>query len=339
MPNDVIYGILEDSNGRLWLSTNKGLSRFNPETGNFKNFDIRDGLQSNEFNSGAYTKTMEGSFIFGGVNGANEFHADSLTENTYLAPIVLTGFNIFDQPLELPQSISVTKEIVLSYEQNYFSFEFAALDFSTPSRNLYAYKLEGLDNSWINSGTRRFAGYTGIEPGEYIFKVKGTNGDGVWNEKATEIKITIIPPYWKTWWFNTLIILLMIGGIVLLIIFRVRHLIKIKTIEKKAEEKMRSKVAADFHDELGNRITKISLFSEILKSDNKEKSAKTKEYLNRINENASSLYNETRDFIWHLDPKKDTLHDLAIRLKTFGDELFDDTNTNFEYNEKLLILV
>jgi ligand-binding sensor domain-containing protein/two-component sensor histidine kinase len=332
LPNDVVYGILEDSKGFLWLSTNNGLSRFDPKIEKFKNYDIRDGLQSNEFNSGAYTKTIEGSLIFGGVKGANEFYPDSLYDNPYLAPIVITGFNVYDQPVSLPQALTTTKEIILSYEQNYFSFEFAALDFATPGRNQYAYKLEGLDNSWINSGTRRFAGYTGIDPGEYLFKVKGTNGDGVWNEKATSIRIIILPPYWKTWWFNVLLFLLIGGGITFLIMYRVRQLLKIKTIEKLAEEKMRSKVAADFHDELGNRITKISLFSEILKTDVNTTSEKTREYLNKINENASNLYNETRDFIWHLDPQKDSLHDLAIRLKTFGDELFDSTNTNFEFN-------
>ncbi len=122
-----------------------------------------------------------------------------------------------------------------------------------------------------------------------------------------------------------LLFLIISGGITFLIMYRIRQHLKIKAIEKIAEEKMRSKVAADFHDELGNRITKISLFSEILKSDKEKTSAKTREYLNKINDNASNLYNETRDFIWHLDPQKDTLHDLAIRLKTFGDELFDET--------------
>jgi len=332
LPNDVVYGILEDSKGFLWLSTNKGLARFDPKTESFKNYDIRDGLQSNEFNSGAYALTNEGSLIFGGVNGANEFFPDSLTDNPYISPMVLTGFNIYNQPVKLAQTINATNEIILSYKQNYFSFEFASLDFSKPARNQYAYMLEGLDISWINSGTRRFAGYTGLDAGEYLFKVKGTNGDGIWNETGTSIRIIITPPFWKTWWFNVLLFLIIAGGITLLIMYRVRQLLKIKTIEKIAEEKMRSKVAADFHDELGNRITKISLFSEILRSDINKTSDKTMDYLNKINENANNLYNETRDFIWHLDPKKDTLHDLAIHLKTFGDELFDSTNTNFEFN-------
>ncbi|MEJ2543464.1 MAG: two-component regulator propeller domain-containing protein [Calditrichaceae bacterium] len=331
LPNDVVYGILEDSQGFLWLSTNNGLSRFNPQTETFKNYDIQDGLQSNEFNSGAYTKTREGSFIFGGVNGANEIYPDSLSDNPYIPPIVLTGFNIFDRPMKLPQAITATKEIMLSYKQNYFSFEFAALDFSTPARNRYAYMLMGLDKEWIHSGTRRFAGYTRLDGGKYLFRVKGTNGDGVWNETGTSIRIIITPPFWKTLWFKVLLVLMIASGITLIIIYRIRRLLKLKAIEQAAEEKMRSKVAADFHDELGNRITKISLFSEIIKNNFEENIDNALEYLDKINENARNLYNETRDFIWHLDPKKDTLADLVIRLKSFGEELFEGTDITFRF--------
>jgi signal transduction histidine kinase len=237
--------------------------------------------------------------------------------------------------VKLPQAITATKEIVLSYKQNYFSFEFAALDFSTPSRNQYAYMLEGLDNEWINSGTRRFAGYTGLEGGKYLFKVKGTNGDGVWNESGTSIRIIITPPFWKTLWFNVLLVLMIGGGVALIIIYRIRHLLEHKAIERAAEEKMRSKVAADFHDELGNRITKISLFSQIIKNNYRENTDKALEYLDKINENARNLYDETRDFIWHLDPKKDTLDDLVMRLKSFGDELFEGTDITYKLENRI----
>jgi len=154
LPNDVIYGILEDDNGYIWLSTNNGLSRFDPETETFKNFDTRDGLHNNEFNTGAYLKTSVGNFIFGGVNGASEFNPDSLIDNPYLPPVVLTSFEIYNQPAKLDQAIPFVEEVTLPYRDNHFSFEFASLDFSKPERNRYAYMLEGFDEHWIQSGSR-----------------------------------------------------------------------------------------------------------------------------------------------------------------------------------------
>lgn len=339
LPNQHIYGILEDDSGNLWFSTNKGVAKYTyPHS--FRNFDSGDGLPQDEFSSGAYYKGNDGQLYFGCTQGFISFFPDSIKNSSYIPPIVITNFELYKESKITREGESylsnkqliLQDEIILSYSDNIFSIEFAALDYTAPKKNKYAYKLQGFKDDWIyTDASKRFATYTNLDPGEYIFRVKGSNSDGIWNEKGTSIKIAITPPFWKTWWFRVLLFLLISGGITFLIMYRIRQHLKIKAIEKQAEEKMRSKVAADFHDELGNRITKISLFSEILKSDNEKISAKTREYLNKINDNASNLYNETRDFIWHLDPQKDTLHDLAIRLKTFGDELFDETNTNFEF--------
>jgi len=340
LPNQHIYGILEDDSGNLWFSTNKGLAKYTyPHS--FRNFDSGDGLPKDEFSSGAYYKGNNGQLYFGCSEGFISFFPDSIKNSSYIPPIVITNFELYNES-KITQGgetylsnkqLTLQDEIVLSYSDNIFSIEFAALDYTAPKKNKYAYKLQGFKEDWIyTDASKRFATYTNLDPGEYIFRVKGSNSDGIWNEIGTSIRITITPPFWKTWWFNVLLFLTIGGGIAFLIMYRIRQHLKIKMIEKIAEEKMRSKVAADFHDELGNRITKISLFSEILKSDKEKTSAKTREYLNKINDNASNLYNETRDFIWHLDPKKDTLHDLAIRLKIFGDELFEETDTNFEFH-------
>jgi ligand-binding sensor domain-containing protein len=183
LPSAVIFGILEDSHGRLWLSTNKGLSRFDP-TANppaFRNYDVTDGLQSNEFGDGASYKSSSGEMFFGGINGFNFFHPDSIKDNSYVPPVVITDFQIFnkspkiggkDSPLQ--QHISETEKIVLSYKQSVFSFEFAALDYTAPEKNRYAYKMEGVDRDWNEVGTRRFATYTNLDPGEYVFRVRGS---------------------------------------------------------------------------------------------------------------------------------------------------------------------
>ncbi|MEK9137873.1 MAG: two-component regulator propeller domain-containing protein, partial [Bacteroidota bacterium] len=166
LPNSVVYAILPDRSGNLWLSTNKGLSRFTPRTRTFKNYDISDGLQSHEFNQGAYCRGKDGTFYFGGMRGLNTFNPDSLEDNPFVPPMVLTRFKVFEKEVELSEAISVLKHITLSYSDNLFSFEFAALDFCAPEKNQYAYMLEGFDKGWIHSGTRRYVNYTQLDPGE-----------------------------------------------------------------------------------------------------------------------------------------------------------------------------
>lgn len=235
LPNDVIYGILEDQAGHLWMSTNKGLSRFDPRTNTFKNYDVTDGLQSNQFYFGAVFKGRSGTMYFGGVNGLNVFDPDRIKDNPHVPPIVVTDFQIFNEsvPLasagtqsrfSLPKHITITDDIALSYKASVFLFEFAALDYSVPAQNRYAYKMDGFDAAWTYSGSRRFATYTNLDPGHYVFRVKGSNSDGVWNEQGVAIKIGIAPPVWRTWWaylsYVALALFLVFGYIKL----RTRHL-------------------------------------------------------------------------------------------------------------------
>jgi signal transduction histidine kinase/ligand-binding sensor domain-containing protein/DNA-binding response OmpR family regulator len=225
LPNDGVLGILEDRNGDLWLSTNKGLSRFNPDNKVFKNFLEGDGLQSDQFNRWASCRLSTGELLFGGTNGFNLFHPDSIKANTYRPPVHITGFRVFNKPVAigdeiLKQNILTTREITLNYLQNVFSFDFTALNYRQPEKNQYRYKMEGFQDNWIDAGYERKASYTNLSPGEYTFRVLASNNDGVWNEEGASIKIIITPPYWQTWWFTTLVILAIIALII--IIFRVR---------------------------------------------------------------------------------------------------------------------
>ncbi|MCG3121151.1 MAG: Anaerobic nitric oxide reductase transcription regulator NorR [bacterium] len=216
--DNFVKGILPDGHGNLWLSTDKGLSQFvlrpdelggagaHPQTASFKNYTVKDGLISNQFLSGAYDKSQDGRLFFGGEGGVIAFHPDSLKDNPHRPPVVLTRFNVFDHPLPLPAALASLQEIKLSYRQNFFSFDFVALDYTAPLKNQYAYQLEGFDPDWVHCGTRRYASYTNVDPGEYVFRVKGANSDGVWNEAGASIQIVITPPFWKTWWFRILAI-------------------------------------------------------------------------------------------------------------------------------------
>ncbi len=210
LPNNVIYGILEDNSGNLWLSTNRGLSRYTPDvsaksdeksmTRMFHNFDAADGLQNNEFNTGAYYKGASGRMYFGGIRGFNEFFPDSIRNNAYMMPVIITGLRKRDIPVVLPQSISIMNEIEIPAQDNVISFQFTALNFTLPEKNVYAYKLEGFDENWQYCGTRREVTYTNLSGGTYILRVKAANNDGVWNEEGTALRVVILPYWYLRWW-------------------------------------------------------------------------------------------------------------------------------------------
>ncbi len=202
LPNGVVYGALADDRGGIWLSTNRGLSRLDVVRGTFRNYHLDDGLQSYEYNSGAFFKNRDGQMFFGGINGVNMFHPDSIRDNPYAPPVVVSGVKKFDQDVELP---GVPFEPVrFSYTDNFVTFEFAALDFTNPERNEFAYKLDGLNEDWIYCGNQRYATFTNLGAGHYEFHVKAANNDGVWNETGASLRIVVTPPFWQSWWFRLL---------------------------------------------------------------------------------------------------------------------------------------
>ncbi|QEL03153.1 response regulator [Olivibacter sp. LS-1] len=203
-----IKGILEDEQGNLWLSTTNGLVKYHPENQNYRRYNMNDGLQDLEFEAGAYLKTREGSFLFGGINGFNRFVPDKLAENRVKPPLYFTSFELFNKKVEvgekgspLPVDISVVDRISLRHQQSSFSVTFSALNYIASANNQYAYKLEGFDSDWIRTNDRK-AVYTNLNPGKYILRVKASNNDGVWNENEKKLFIEIKPPFWATWWFR-----------------------------------------------------------------------------------------------------------------------------------------
>jgi ligand-binding sensor domain-containing protein/signal transduction histidine kinase len=214
LPNGVVYGILEDASGFLWMSTNFGISRFNPEKKTFRNFDAGDGLQSNEFNSGAYAKGRNGELYFGGINGLTVFQPSSIGDSRYLPQVALTSLTQDDSPIiTTDSSVETTQNVVLRWPQNSFEFEFAALSFSQPNKNQYAYMLEGFDSAWHSVGTKRDGRYTNLPGGEYTLLLKASNSDGIWNQTPVRIGITVIPPFWQTTWFRALLSVLIVAAV------------------------------------------------------------------------------------------------------------------------------
>jgi ligand-binding sensor domain-containing protein/serine phosphatase RsbU (regulator of sigma subunit) len=234
LPNNTIYGILEDQSGYLWLSTNRGLSRFDPESGEFRNFTTADGLQSNEFNQYASYQDRQGRLFFGGLNGYNVFKPDDIIDNPYLPPVVITQFELFNEPINpgdgapLQASINFTEQIQLTHQQDFFTFVFSALDYTAPERNQYAYRLNAFDEDWNYVGNRRIASYTNVPPGVYTFEVRGTNSDGLWNETGATLQLIVKPPFWQTWWFRILTLALVIGSISTAVSLRIKMIEKQK---------------------------------------------------------------------------------------------------------------
>ncbi len=200
LPSEVVVGVLPDGRGNLWLSTFRGLVLFEPTKGTFRSFRPDDGLQSYEFNFGAYHRGRSGRLYFGGIEGLNWIEPDRLAFNSIPPPVVLTSFKVFNREIELGQALSTLREIELRHDQNTLSFEFAALDYTIPEQNRYRYRMEGVDPDWIDSGHRRYASYTEMSPGSYRFRVEGSNNDGVWNQQGLVLDIRIAPPLWATWW-------------------------------------------------------------------------------------------------------------------------------------------
>jgi two-component system, sensor histidine kinase ChiS len=271
LPNSTILCVLEDETNHLWLSTNGGLARFNPRTISARNYNSSDGLQSNEFNQGACYRRPDGQMFFGGVAGLNAFYPEQISDIAYVPPVRITDFQLFNESVvvgddsPLNQSILATDQIVLNYRQDFLAFEFAALHFSSPDENQYAYILEGLDREWNEVGSRRLASYTGVPPGHYLFRVRGSNSDGVWNKAETAVTLIITPPFWQTWWF----IGLSLAGVVALVVGAVR--LRLHSVE--AQTRRLEELVAARTQELSDTLVELSRAKEAAEAANRAKSA------------------------------------------------------------------
>jgi signal transduction histidine kinase/ligand-binding sensor domain-containing protein/DNA-binding response OmpR family regulator len=221
LPNNVVYGVLPDDAGNLWLSTNRGLARFDPGTGKVRSFDAAAALQSNEFNSGAAFRSGSGELFFGGVYGFSHFRPEDVADNPYAPEVVITGMRrlnrrevVGDSGTVLERSIVETTSLRIPARDNILIFEYAALDYSAPTENRYAYRMLGFNDTWVEAGHRRTATFTNLPPGSYTFQVRGSNNDGLWNEAGTSLNLRILPPWWRTVWAYGFYLLLL-GGLML----------------------------------------------------------------------------------------------------------------------------
>ena len=327
LANNVVYGIVESQRGTLWLSTNKGLSRFTISSGAIKNFDGTDGLQSQEFNFNSYCLLEDGEVLFGGIKGVNIFKPDEVQENTHVPPIVLTSFFVLGEPVFLEQSLQITNAVQLSYKQNSFAFEFAALDFVASRKNQYAYRLEGVDDDWNRSGTRRYVNYTQVEPGEYVFRVKGSNNDHLWNTRGASLRIIIKPPFWATIWFKVLVVLSFLAIATFAYRYRVGRLLEV--------ERMRLRIANDLHDDIGSNLSSIALTNEMV-AKNLPQDDQMRSQLLATGSSARQTANALRDIVWLIHPDHDAIEDLILKLRDTAAVMLGTIEYSFDCPEGAL---
>ena len=235
-PSNLVYSILKDKNNCLWVATGNGLCRFDADGKKFRCYSVEDGLQSPEFNLGAACISEEGELFFGGMNGLNSFFPDSLKDNPHIPVIAINSAYLIVKGTRKYINLEKSGQIDLAYNENSLTIEFAALEFTNPSKNAYAYMLEGIDDNWIDIGRRNFVAFTRLSPGEYTFRVKGCNNDGVWNETGVHLSILVHPPWWRSTLAYLTYFLLIVFLVVLYINMRERNHIRERKI---LEEKVR----------------------------------------------------------------------------------------------------
>lgn len=298
LPDNVVYGILSDKEGSLWLSTNQGLSKFNPTSGQFKNYTTKNGLQDNEFNSCAYFKSKNGELLFGGINGFNVFSPESVKDDTIPSNVKFIGLKIANKPMDFktPNSplrvpITETQNLTLSWKDKIFSIEFASLDLSAPERNQYAYRLEGFHNDWQYIGAEHSATFTNLNPGHYVFRVKATNHDGVWNEEGAVLKITILPPWWATWWAYLAYALIFAGSVYALYKFQLQRKLEQAEAERLKEmDVLKTQLYTNITHEFRTPLTVIMGMVDNISGHEKER-----KLIQRNSQNLLRLINQLLD--------------------------------------------
>jgi len=336
LPNNVVYGILpDDAEGTLWLSTNKGLSCFNIAKQTFQNYDISDGLQSNEFNRYAYCKTSDGQFVFGGMNGLNYFKPKDIRPLD--APdVVFTDLRLFsksvnlrDKDAPITADIGYVDVVTLKYQQNVVAFRFAAMDFRKHTAIRYRYKMDGFDKDWIYSGAVNEATYTNLDPGTYHFLVQARFENGEWGTKYATLQVKVIAPWWRTWWFYLLTTLFILSAIYGLYRLRFYQLSKV--------EGLRNRIARDLHDEVGSSISTIAIYSKIVQEQVGNTTFNSEPLLKKITDYATEIMEAMNDIIWNINTHNDAFEHIISRMREHAYQLLEakDYLLHFNFDDNL----
>ncbi len=318
--NNFVLKITSDIADDLWLLTGRGVSIFNeskPPGEQFRNLGLEEGIIQTPSSVMAFIKSKSGDIYWGGTNGIYRFYPEVKQTNPYIPTIQLTDFKLFNNSVKLDSAISEIKIIRLNYDENYFAFSFAALDFTNPKQNQYAYKLAGFDNDWVHVGNKQEANYTHVPPGEYTLQVIGSNNEDVWNQQGASVKIIIATPYWATWWFRCIILIILLG---------IGYSFHRYRLQKRREiERTRNRIARDLHDDVSSSLSSIALASELI--ENKDVLGENeKRLLTRIRTTSLRIMEAMDDIVWSVNPEYDKLDNLLLKMKDFAIDLFSKSH-------------
>ncbi|WP_176133160.1 sensor histidine kinase [Hymenobacter sp. CRA2] len=325
LPNNVVYGMAADESGNLWLATNRGIARFAPRTGYFRTYDMRDGLPQDEHNAGAYWRSPgTGRLYFGGGNGVVAFLPAAVRFNAVPPPVVLTGFRKFNRWATLDTSITASHVLTISPRDNFFSIEFAALNYRLSDKNRFAYKLDNFNEKWIDAGTQRQATYTNLDPGTYVFRVRAANNDGVWNNVGASLRLIVEPPWYQTWWFRILASWLVFGLLFLAYRMRVSQLL--------ALERVRHNIARDLHDDMGSTLSSISILSQLARTHQQRGNAEqSSQLLEQIGDSSRRMLDSMDDIVWAINPAHDSMESVTSRMRSFASDVLEARGIDFTF--------
>jgi ligand-binding sensor domain-containing protein len=322
LPGSIVYSILEDARGRLWLGTNQGLARFNPHTQQFRRYDASDGVRNTEFNRRAAARGADGRFFFGGLQGITAFDPGAIQDNPVVPPVAVTHLTTVGASGPVRRSLYGREHVVLDPQDRVFTLGYVALNFTSATKNQYAYRLDGFDDGWVDAGTRRTARYTNVPPGDYVFRVKGSNNDGLWNETGAALRITVSPPFWQTWWFRGAVLVAVVLGLGALYRARVAYLLQM--------ERLRLRIAGDLHDDVASQLASVAISSDVLQADARLTEGQRSE-LQRIGRIVRRTTETLRDIVWFIDPEHDRPTALLWKMKNEAAVLLREVEYTFAH--------
>ncbi|MBK8499999.1 MAG: hypothetical protein IPL52_14555 [Flavobacteriales bacterium] len=331
LPNDVVYAIVDDAYGDLWISTNNGLCQYDPGHGVVMNYTTRQGLPGNEFDRYGYARTRKGTLYFNGVWGCVHFDPKDFHAQRPASATVITGLKLMNRPTDiranadiLPMPMDQLKELILPYSERMITFTFACMDHVDPAMNRFRYRLTGLSDHWIDNGTSHEAIFTNLDPGEYSFDVQGRNSVGVWDGSGATLRVIITPPWWGTWWFRALVVLAVAALLYAFYRYRLAQQLRLAQV--------RDRIARDLHDEIGSTLSSVALFSEVAKRRSDASETGRNAMLDRISASTSRMVESMNDIVWAVNSRNDELLHVAQRMQEFAGRVAEAVGFDLDFS-------
>jgi ligand-binding sensor domain-containing protein len=323
LPGSTIYSIVEDADGAMWLGTNQGLAHYRPSEaggGPIRRYLPEDGVGNIEFNRHASCRTSDGALVFGGMDGLTIFDPRTIRDNDFVPPVQITSIEVSNRDGTRSVEPGGLDHLILAPGDSAVRFRFAALNFTSPSLNRYAYRMGGFDVGWTEAGSRRATQYTNLPPGRYRFTVRGSNNDSVWNEEGVTLPVVVQPHLWETWWFRPIVIAML--GCAVWAAYRTR------AARRREVERLRMRIAGDLHDDFSSDLSGIAVLADMVRQSGGVDD-EGRDDLGQIRDASLRMADGLRDVVWYIDPDHDSLEATVRRMRSVVSTLLRGVSTDF----------